>query len=214
MSKQSYFDRKKIMDAAKRGGKRAMGRAVLAVEREMKTLLSGSGGANHTPADAWSPPHRQHGELRSSVQGAVFERGGKNCGVTGATARYAKVQDQGTVGKGGTFPDIVPRSAKALAVPVDKSAYGKRPRDIAEQMKYVPIKNRGPLVALLILAYKTYYKKGQRGTGSYSVRTAKKPRVMFALMTKVAIAPHPFTKRALSNCRHPILAAFRGMLHT
>lgn len=123
--------------------------------------------------------------LRSIVSGVRRDARGLPVGFVGVradspAARYAAIQHEGTVGKGGRFPDIVPVRAKALAVPLS-SALDKRginifsgPRDpqLAGQLFKINRGGRPPLLA--------------RGIAGGSVEP------LFILLKKVAIRPKPF----------------------
>lgn len=86
------------------------------LEREAKDA------ANQAAQLAGSRLKKRSGRLARQIKGRVLVNGRRSVleiGVfRGKAKRYAGIQDRGTVGRGGDYPTIRPRRAKALAMPV------------------------------------------------------------------------------------------------
>lgn len=95
---------------------------------------------------------RRTGALVNSLEGDGGARGTgqlyMGAGIfTGSPAsKYAAIQEFGTVGKGGIFPTITPKRAKALTIPVGKAltpagvARWPRAKDTPFPLKFIPFK--------------------------------------------------------------------------
>lgn len=165
------------------------------LERAMKLTLSVAGGASHTPSAPGMPPNRQHGELRSSVHNAATDTGV----IAGATARYAHMQETG-----GT----IYAKGKLLAVPIDRSAYGKSPR-MFPGLKFIPLRNLGALAGLLVQKWRVVNARG----GRYQrIANLRKSKALFALMRQVTLKPRPFVQRSLDAALPNIMKHWQGKL--
>jgi len=107
------------------------------------------------------PPASHTASLRQSI---TYNASGTHLEVGTADVRGRLLQEGGK---------ILPKRARALAVPIHKDAIGKRPKDFAD-LQYVPRKGRAPLLV--------------RESGKRNVRTT----VMFILLRSVTIHPHPY----------------------
>lgn len=115
------------------------------LEREAK------GAANTARQLASTRLRQRSGRLARSIDSRVRisrRKASLEIGVfKGAARRYAAIQDQGTRGRGGSFPTIVPKRAKALAIPVgaalrsDGSAKYRGPRTDRVPMSAIYFKN-------------------------------------------------------------------------
>ncbi len=191
MAQVSSWRGNEVMNKAKRGVRVRLRRCALIVEREAKQLLSRGGGATGSASKAGSPPHVRSGALRSSVGFAIMPGGVK--AIVGPTVKYGKIHEYGTRGKGGRLPDIKPKKAQALAIPIDKSARGRSPRAFKD---LVFIKRKGKSALLMQFA------------GASQARG----KLMYVLVKSIAIAPRPFMRPALRNSRRKFAKQFRGLL--
>lgn len=188
------FDKARVLARARAGVTNALLRCAVALERNAKTRISAGGGKVRHAAPG-APPLLQTGALRASITHAQV--GSEPRFVIGPTIKYGKVQEFGTVGKGGKLPDIRPKSGRFLAVAVHKDAYGKSPRMFGKDL--VLVKRPGK-PALLVRVQKTVRSKD----GSSRVQRIRRNDIMYILLAKVAVAPHPFMR--------PSLAAIQPML--
>ena len=69
------------------------------------------------------------GELQRSIDLEMLPDGRLAVTAGGPGVPYAAVQEEGTVGRGGTMPDIVPVNAKALTIPLMSEYVGRRARE-------------------------------------------------------------------------------------
>ena len=104
----------------------------------------------------------------------------------GSNQPYARVQEGGTVGRDGMFPDIRPKSAKALAVPIHPEAKkAKGPRDFSD-LVFIPRPGKPPLLV--------------RAGGKRSARMD----IMYVLLKSVALPPRPYLRPSLTKNRAEI----------
>jgi len=109
----------------------------------------------------------------------------------GNNLAYSRVHEGGTVGKGGMLPDIRPKSAKALAVPIHPDAKKARgPRDFPD-LVFIPGRGKPPILARI------------RSGGAKRARQASMD-VMYVLLKSVAIPPRPYLRPALTKNRAAI----------
>ena len=109
----------------------------------------------------------------------------------GSNQRYARVQEGGTVGRDGMFPDIRPKSAKALAVPIHPEAKKARgPRDFSD-LVFIPNPGKPPLLARI------------RAGGPKRARQASMD-IMYVLLKSVALPPRPYLRPSLTKNRAEI----------
>jgi hypothetical protein len=119
----------------------------------------------------------------------VFIFQGANPAVKEALA-YARVQELGTVGKGGELPTIKPRNAKALAIPVNDSltAAGVRrftgPREDPRSLRFIPFRRGVAVGALFEEADVKDRKDGKIDVG----------KAAYLLLKKVDISPKLFIR--------------------
>jgi len=110
------------MRAIKRGISKtqfqAMSRAAKHAERAVKTdLRTGKHGLTSKRT------------LRQSINSAAFVQKRDVVGLVGSPLVYARIHELGTVGKGGELPDIKPKRAKALTVPMPGTQKNARASD-------------------------------------------------------------------------------------
>jgi hypothetical protein len=154
---------------------------VLADMGEMKLMqmVRGLGRGRGTAATAYGPPVSRHGA--SGFAGRfTYELLDNETLRYGNTSRHARI-----LHFGGT---IVPKTAKALTVPVSPLADGKRAKDI-------PGLFRLPHTNLLVISKKR--RSGKASDFAIVGPADSKGRwveliVMFKLMAKVTINPHPY----------------------
>lgn len=98
---------------------------------------------------------------------------------------YAKVHEFGTVGKGGTLPDIRPRNAKYLTIPIYTEYKKVTARQIFDNLTYVRV-NGNPMLY-------------DKAAGRFAYYLAK----------KVSIPPRPFMRPAVETQTPNILRMIR-----
>jgi len=159
------------LEAVRRGIKRAtfnaMSRAAKHLERRTKqALATGEHGI------------RSKRTLRQSITSSAFTSERDVVGVVGSPLVYARIHELGTVGAGGELPDIVPKRAGALTVPMGR-LYGKNARASDYPDAFI-IKTAG--------------------NKSYLVRKAgDQLEFLFALKQRVAIKARPYLSTTAEN---------------
>lgn len=136
--------------------------------KRRRTLLS----MKRLPAGVRSvaglPPARRDGLFGQTLTYDVAD--GTKLTVGSADVRARILQEGG---------EIRPKNAKALAVPIHADAWGKRPRDFGD-LVYVPRKGSGKAPLLI--------RKVVKGKAEKEVAFD----LMFILLKKVTIKPHPY----------------------
>ena len=191
MANVSSWHGDKVLHKARQATRVRLRRCALIVEREAKRLLSKGAGATGKSSKAGAPPHVRSGALRSSVGYAIMPGG--LAAIVGPTVKYGKMHEFGTRGAGGTLPDIKPKKARALAIPIDKSAQGRSPRSFKD-LSFIKPKGKAPMLM------------------QFSGKTMIHAKLMYVLVKSVALAPRPFMRPALRNSRRKFAEQFRGML--
>jgi hypothetical protein len=154
----------------------------------VKTKLSGS------------PLHRRTGALARSIIGRGEILGGtpgfRVGTLRGPAIKYAAVQELGTVGKGGTMPTIKPRTAKALAMPVNDAltpagvARWQGPRQSPIDLRFVPFRH-GTIAVGALYAAKDLQRIHKRGG------TLRDILPYYILLSKVDLAPRHFLRNGV-----------------
>ena len=185
----THFWPEAIMRPTRRVTPQILGQSGAMVERQAKQLVSIGGGSLKRPSAPGQPPHTQSGILRSSIGFAVES----NQAIIGPVEKYGKIHEYGTMGAGGRLPDIKPRTARALAVPIHKDARGKSPRSFSD---LVMLKRPGKAPLLI------------RPQGKRRLRID----IMYVLQLSVAIPPRPFMRPALALCKSKLAALWKGKI--
>ncbi len=117
------------------------------------------------PGAGGSPPARHSQDFADSIAARVI---GDAEGIRiGSSARQARQLQEGG--------EIRPRRARMLAIPIDRAAYGKRPRDFGDLTLAMPLARRGGKRTLLL--------GRQDGSGF---------QALFVLTRVVRTKPHPW----------------------
>ena len=161
---------------------RALKRCGFDGERCMKQILSTPGGFRN-PGAKGAPPNRGPGELRNSVHSAVAGHGAGI--VVGAMAKYARVQNDGYT--------LVPKNVKWLTIPAIPEAYRKRASDF-QNLRFVPLPKGGNLAALM----RSSKWVSVPGTKMQRLKGTP-PEVVFWLVKKSTIGPHPYVIPSLQK---------------
>lgn len=196
-SKQAIDTVAQFGTAAIKGTRRGLGKGMLIAQNRATRNAAGGNLTSRTSV------------LARSVKGFVRDgEDGFPVGVLGVVKgladRYAAAQEVGTRGKGGLLPDIVPRNAKALAVPL-QAAKDKRgvplftgPKDpaIAGRLFMIERPGRPPILA----AYSAQQGENQtkRGGGEHIIP-------MFILLRRVALRPRNYLRDALRDSTAEIM---------
>jgi hypothetical protein len=183
-----------IQNAVNRTKRTPLLRSGLEIERAMKIVLSNSSGG--LPSVPGMPPNRQRGELRSSCSTALTASG--NSVVSGATARYARIQDKGGV----THPTVTPRM-----------------RAWAWAMYY---KLRGAATTAM-RGSRMAFRKGNVGRGMKRMADAqgaagKEGLYLGIALTKktkltIKLPPRPFVRPAWETAKGNIMRHWKGFLY-
>lgn len=104
---------------------------------------------------------------RGRLQQSITHSADRSGATVGTNVVYARIQQEGGV--------IKPKNKKALAIPVDKSAWGKSPKEF-QNLVFIPRKGKNPLLVEM---------KTKRGKASSM-------KIMFVLMKSVRIPARPF----------------------
>ena len=124
--------------------------------------------------------------------------------LRGPALKYAGVLDEGTVGKGGKLPTIVPKSGKALAFPVDEALtpagvdrYGG-PRNYPGALKFIPYRKSGVAIGALYDAadLAKELKRAKKEARLVSLSNVKR---LYVLLRKLDIAPTHFLQRGFDQ---------------
>lgn len=94
---------KEVQDAVKEAVVDPLIHCGMLVEREAKRLLNIGGGSTHQPSLPGTPPHKQTGNLQSSIAYAVLPDGRVIVGP-GRSAFYGKIHELGGEWGGRNFP--------------------------------------------------------------------------------------------------------------
>lgn len=123
--------------------------------------------------------------LRQSITSAAFTEGRSVVGAVGSPLVYARIHELGTQGRGGELPDIRPKNAKALTVPLGKLR-GKNARaaDFPDAFVW-----RNPRTKKVFLA---------RSNGAHL-------QLLFVLKDKVAIPARPYLSTTAAEERTQIV---------
>ena len=122
----------------------------------------------------------------------------------GPALKYAAVLDEGTVGKGGTHPTIVPRAGKALAFPVDDALtpagvdrYGG-PRHYPGELKFIPFRRSGIAVGAL---YDAVSLKQEQDAAREQSRTAQLENVkkLYVLLSHLDLPPRQYLRKGFEE---------------
>lgn len=150
------------------------------------------------------------GVMRKTIEGqaVVFRNvpGIKIGWFRGPAVRYAGVQEEGTVGKGGKYPTIVPRKKQALSIPGPKVENAKGvdryggPRHYPGKLVFIPFKKAalaGQVIGGLFDARDLARARriGRRSTTRYSLRDIK---LAYLLLRYVDIKPKHFLRDGLA----------------
>jgi hypothetical protein len=154
----------------------------------VKTKLSGA------------PLHRRTGALARSIigRGEIIDGvPGFRVGVLrGPSIKYAAAQELGTVGKGGTLPTIKPKTAKALAMPVNDAltpagvARWPGPRQSPLDLHFVPFRH-GTIAVGALYAAKDLKKIRKKGG------TLRDILPYYILLSKMDLKPTHFLRNGL-----------------
>jgi hypothetical protein len=161
----------------------------------MKILLSTPGGFGN-PGAKGAPPNRGSGELRSSVSSATAGHGAGI--VVGAVAKHARTQNDGY-----TF---TPKNVKWLTIPAIPEAYRKRASDFPN-LRFVPLPRGGNLAALM----RSDRWRSIPGTKMQRL-VGCKPEVVFWLVKKSTIGPHPYVIASLEKAIKEFPKHFRDIM--
>lgn len=152
---------------------------------------------------------RRSGQLARSTEGRVQRFGGLpaiRIGVfRGPALAYARVQEYGTVGKGGTLPTITPKRAKALAIPVGPAltptgqSRFRGPTHTPVDLKFVPFRSSGVAVGGLF-----------EEQSLEEAITLKDARMWYLLVSEVDIPPSRAFRDGMRSYA-PILARELGV---
>lgn len=165
-----------------------------------------------------NPIKRRTGSLARSVTGVATRVGGApamKVGVLrGPAVKYAHTLEEGTVGKGGTLPTIVPKRAKALAMPVGDTLtpagvdrFGG-PRRYPSALKFVPFTRSGIAIGGLYDAekLKAAQRRARRTGAEFSLKDVG---AVYLLLRKLDIKPYKFLSKGFTEYL-PRLAAAIG----
>ena len=139
-------------------------------------------------SDLWAGK-RTWNDIRQSIHG-TFD--GSTITV-GSAHIAAAVRQLGTLGAAGTMPDIVPVAKKALTIPVSEAAsrasyQGKTARQAFPDAFILKRKADNNPYNFGVIARTVKASKGGRGKAA----TLARVEVLYLLVSRVAIRPHPF----------------------
>lgn len=163
--------------------------------------------ANNTSAGG-NGLRRRTGSLARSIWGdGIMYHGvpGIRVGsLRGPAVKYVKIQELGTVGKGGELPTIKPQGTmvKNLAIPLNQaltpSGVPRKPSPMNwGKLHFIPFKNRKSQNAQGALFTPAEFKKIQRAIKRGTFEGLKNYKALYLLVRKVDIKPKHFLRNGL-----------------